>query len=194
MQRPPPSSLTLRLSTGIFKALLLPTGSNSSNGLGMMNVMISIGGRVLADPQVPLNITGYEIPLDISSLQTQKTVYQVTCTTTYQGETSSSPNHIKPYFSASASLLYLADTKGSVVKTDLWTGTLWTWPANGMGGPFQPLIPQGFYVPFDQYLAKNLSIIDQLKADGFNTVGSISLLCCGAKANVFTNSPNPTLR
>jgi len=142
-------------------------------------------------PHNPLNTTEYQVALDLGSLQTQKTAYQVTCTATYQGETSSSPNHIRPYYSASASLLYLADTKGSVVKTDLRTGTLWTRPANGTGGPFQPLIPQGFYVSFDQYLAKNLSIIDQLKADGFNTVGPISLLCCGPKLTLSQIHPIP---
>ncbi|KAI9457834.1 hypothetical protein HD554DRAFT_2177530 [Boletus coccyginus] len=131
--------------------------SSGSDGLGTMNVTISIDGRVCANQEVPLNITGYEVPLHVSSLPTQKTAYQVTCTATYQGETSSvasSYNHVKPYYSTSASLLYLPDTQGSVVKTDLRTGTV------------------GFYVSFDQYLAKNWSIIDQLKADGFNTVGT----------------------
>jgi len=174
--------------------ITLPTGSNSSSDLGTMNVTISIGGQVFANPQVPLNTTENQVPLDLSSLQTQKTAYQVTCTATYEYETSSvasSYNHIRPYYSASASLLYLPDTEGSVVKTDLRTGTSWARPANGTGGPFQPFIPQGFYVSFDQYLAKNLSIIDQLKADGFNTVGSISLLCCGPKLTLSQIHPIP---
>ncbi|KAI9571957.1 hypothetical protein HD554DRAFT_2213418 [Boletus coccyginus] len=158
---------------GASPITLSSSGSNSSGGLGTMNVTISIGGQVFANPQVPLNTTEYQIAVDLSSLQTQKTAYQVTCTATYQGETTTTPNHVKPYFSASASLLYLPDTNGSVVKTDLRTGTLWARPANGTGGPFQPFIPQGFYVSFDQYLAKNLSIIDQLKADGFNTIHPI---------------------
>ncbi|KAI9571954.1 hypothetical protein HD554DRAFT_2326703 [Boletus coccyginus] len=168
--------------------------TNSSGGLGTMNVTISIGGQVFANPQVPLNTTEYQVALDLSTLQTQNTAYQVTCTATYQGETSSVAslyNHIRPYYSASASLLYLPDTNGSVVKTDLRTGTLWTRPANGTGGPFQPFIPQGFYVSFDQYLAKNLSIIDQLQIDGFNTVGSVSLLCCGPKLTLPQIHPIP---
>ncbi|KAF9238634.1 hypothetical protein BU15DRAFT_88279 [Melanogaster broomeanus] len=77
------------------------------------------------------------------------------------------------YFSANSTLLYLPDTTGSVVKTDLRTGALWTRPADGSGGDFTPFIPQGFYVSFDTYLAKNLSLIDQLKADGFNTIHPI---------------------
>jgi len=180
-----------RYIQGASPIALPSSGSGSWDGLGTMNVTISIGGRVCANQEVPLNTTGYEIPLHVSSLPTQKTAYQVTCTATYQGETSSSPDHIEPYYSASASLLYLPDTQGSVVKTDLRTGTLWTRPANGTGGPFQPFIPQGFYVSFDQYLAKNLSIIDQLKADGFNTVRSISHLWCGPKLTLSQIHPIP---
>ncbi|KAH0834098.1 hypothetical protein J3R83DRAFT_11385 [Lanmaoa asiatica] len=114
--------------------------------------------------EVPLNTTGYEISLDISSLSAQKTPYNVTCSVTYQANTSSSP--ATQYFSTNTSLSYLPDTNGSVVKTDLRTGALW-------GGDFQPFVPQGFYVSVDQYLAKNLSYIDQLKADGFNTIHPI---------------------
>ncbi|KAG6377717.1 hypothetical protein JVT61DRAFT_14488 [Boletus reticuloceps] len=114
---------------------------------------------------------GYEITVDISSLPAQKMGYNVTCNATYQAETPSSPT--PQYFSTNTSLLYLPDTKGSVVKTDLRTGALWARPADGKGGDFQPFIPQGFYVSFDQYLAKNLSLIDQLKTDGFNTIHPI---------------------
>jgi hypothetical protein len=49
----------------------------------------------------------------------------------------------------------------------LRTGALWVRPANGTGGAFAPFVPQGFYINFDQYLVKNLTMIDQLKADGF---------------------------
>jgi hypothetical protein len=49
----------------------------------------------------------------------------------------------------------------------LRTGALWVRPADGKGGAFAPIIPQGFYVSFDPYLVSNLSVIDELKADGF---------------------------
>jgi hypothetical protein len=163
---------------------LSSSGSNSSEGgdLGTVNVTISIGNQVFASQAVPLNATGYEIPLDISALAAQKTGYNVTCSATYQAETSSSPT--TQQFSANTSLLYLPDTQGSVVKTDLRTGVLWAQPANGTGGEFQPFIPQGFYLSFDTALAKNLTYIDQLKLDGFNTVGYIPLLCCVSKLTI----------
>jgi len=55
----------------------------------------------------------------------------------------------------------------------LRTGVLWARPIDGSSGDFQPFIPQGFYVSFDGALAKNLTYIDQLKIDGFNTIHAI---------------------
>jgi hypothetical protein len=100
--------------------------------------------------------------VNFSSLLAQKTSYNVFCSATYQAVSS----YALQSFSTNTSLLYLPDTQGSVVKTDLRTGALWAQPANGKGGDFVPFIPQGFYVSFDQYLAKNLSLIDQLKLQG----------------------------
>ncbi|KIK75861.1 hypothetical protein PAXRUDRAFT_88970, partial [Paxillus rubicundulus Ve08.2h10] len=148
----------------------LPASSaHSSRGLGNVDVTISIGNYLYTTEEVPVNATGFEISLDIHSLIAQKTPYNVSCSATYKTETSSSGTTTQ-YFSANTSLLYLPDTSNSVVKTDLRTGALWTRPADGKGGAFAPFIPQGFYISFDQYLAKNLSLLDQLKADGFNTV------------------------
>ena len=165
---------------------LSTSGSSASecDDLGMLNVRISIGNHIFAKEEVPLNTTGYEIPLDLSRLSAQKASYNVTCDAIFQGKTSSSTRH----FLTSTSLLYLPDTKASVVKTDLRTGALWTRPANGSDGDFKPFIPQGFYVSLDQQLAKNLSYIDQLKADGFNTVRSI---CCGTKPELTLSQIHP---
>ncbi|KIJ18323.1 hypothetical protein PAXINDRAFT_167512 [Paxillus involutus ATCC 200175] len=151
----------------------LPTSSShSSQGLGKIDVTISIGNYLHTTKEVPVNATGFEIALDISSLVAQKTPYNVSCSATYKTESSSSKTSTQ-YFSTNTSLLYLPDTSSSVVKTDLRTGALWTRPADGNGGAFAPFIPQGFYIAFDQYLAKNLSLLDQLKADGFNTIHPI---------------------
>ncbi|KIJ05253.1 hypothetical protein PAXINDRAFT_103852 [Paxillus involutus ATCC 200175] len=123
----------------------LPTSlSHSSQDL----VTISIGNHLHTTIGVPVNATGFEFSLDIRSLLAQKTAYNVSCSATYKIETSSSKT-ITQYFSTNTSLLYLPDTSSSVVKTDLRTG---------------------FYISFDQCLAKNLSFIDQLEVDGFNTI------------------------
>ncbi|KAG2757736.1 hypothetical protein P692DRAFT_20813807 [Suillus brevipes Sb2] len=156
--------------------ILLPStsgSSSSSTGLGSLSVTISVGS-VKTTANVPLNATNFQIPVDISKLQAQKTKYNVSCSATYTAPSSSkSQPAYNQKFKTSASLLYLPDTNASVTKTDLRTGALWVRPANGKGGAFAPFVPQGFYINFDQYLAKNLTMIDQLKADGFNTLHPI---------------------
>ncbi|KAH7927582.1 hypothetical protein BV22DRAFT_1045276 [Leucogyrophana mollusca] len=142
------------------------TLSAGSSDLGNLNITISIGESVLATQAVPLNASGIEVSVDLSSLQAQKTAYNVSCSATY---TSDSPQKYR----ANSSLLYLPDTNSSVTKTDLRTGALWVRPVDGSGGGFAPIIPNGFYTSFDQYLVNNLSIIDNLKADGFNTIHPI---------------------
>ncbi|KAI6099015.1 hypothetical protein F5141DRAFT_1144020 [Pisolithus sp. B1] len=139
------------------------TGS-SSHAAGNVAVTIEVGGlRTTHD--VPLNATGYEVPLDISGLTAQQTPYNVSCSALY------SPSSLNPQsYSTNATLLYLPNSKNSVTKTDLRTGSLWARPANNTGGPFQPFVPQGFYISFNPYLVQNLSYIDQLKAEGFNTI------------------------
>src|SRR6267154_3773750 len=147
------------------ESISLPSNSSSSGtSLGTVDVTIKVGS-LHTTAQVPLNTTGFQIPLDISKLEAQKTAYNVSCFATYSAPSSSKSQNQK--FNASASLLYLPDTTASVTKTDLRTGALWVRPADGKGGAFAPFIPQGFYINFDEYLVKNLTVIDKLKADGF---------------------------
>lgn len=142
--------------------------SQSPSNAGNITVTIKVGG-VHTTQSVPLGATGIQVPLDISKLIAQKTPYHVDCTASYRTPSSNT----QKYF-ANASLLYLPDNNSSsITKTDLRTGSLWVRPVNNPGSGFRPFIPQGFYVSFDQYLAKNLSLIDQLKADGFNTIHPI---------------------
>ncbi|KAG1856791.1 hypothetical protein F4604DRAFT_1930614 [Suillus subluteus] len=151
--------------------ILLPSTSGSSassTSLGSVSVTIDVGS-VKITTNVPLNATDFQIPVDISALQAQKAAYNVGCSATYTSSASSKSQKFK----TSASLLYLPNTNASVTKTDLRTGALWVRPANGKGGAFAPFFPQGFYINFDEYLATNLTMIDQLKADGFNTIHPI---------------------
>ncbi|KAJ8594157.1 hypothetical protein M405DRAFT_785019 [Rhizopogon salebrosus TDB-379] len=144
------------------------SGGSTVTDLGSLQVNISVGS-VHTTANVPLNATGIQIPIDISKLISQKTTYNVSCSATYSAPSSSKSQEFNTY----ASLLYLPDTTASVTKTDLRTGALWVRPADGKGGPFAPFIPQGFYVAFDPYLVSNLSVIDDLKAAGFNTLHAI---------------------
>ncbi|KAG1763131.1 hypothetical protein EV702DRAFT_1158845 [Suillus placidus] len=161
--------------TGAEPILLSSTSASSSGStcLGSISVTISVGS-IKTTANVPLNATNVQIPVDISKLQAQKTAYNVSCSAIYTAPSSSkSQPAYDQKFKTNTSLLYLPDTHASVTKTDLRTGALWVRPANGKGGAFTPFVPQGFYINFDQYLAKNLTMIDQLKADGFNTLHPI---------------------
>jgi hypothetical protein len=140
---------------------LSSNSSSSSGSTGCLTVTIKVGS-IHTTATVPLNATGIQIPIDISTLKAQKTAYNATCSAIY-----SAPSSNEQIFNTNSFLLYLPDTNASVTKTDLRTGALWVRPANGTGGAFAPFVPQGFYINFDQYLVKNLTMIDQLKADGF---------------------------
>lgn len=138
----------------------LPSGSLSN--AGTLSVTVSAGGNILASGAVPLNATAYEIPFSLGNLTPQTTPYNLSCKATYSGSSSSSSTQA---FSANSALYFLPDpTNGAVTKMDLRTGALLAKPANG-GGSYQPVFPIGFYTEF-QYLADNLTLIDQLAAQG----------------------------
>lgn len=141
--------------------------SESPSNAGNVTVTVKVGG-IHTTQSVSLGAVGYKIPLDISNLTAQKIPYHVDCIASYPTGSSKT----QTYFT-NASLLYLPDTNSSVTKMDLRSGSLRVRPVNDPSSGFLPFIPQGFYVSFDQYLAKNLSLIDQLKADGFNTIHPI---------------------
>ncbi|EIW76589.1 hypothetical protein CONPUDRAFT_76224 [Coniophora puteana RWD-64-598 SS2] len=140
-----------------------------SSSIGTLNITISANGTNLITTQVPLNAAGYEVQANLTALSAQQAAYDLTCSATFSEPSS---NEVQK-FEAKGELLYLPDTNGSVTKTDLRTGLLWARPANGSGGAFAPIMPNGFYVNFDEYLSNNLSIIGDLKKDGFNTIHPI---------------------
>ncbi|KAH0836408.1 hypothetical protein J3R83DRAFT_8009 [Lanmaoa asiatica] len=145
----------------------LPSGSLSN--AGTLSVTVSVGGNVLASGTVPLNATAYEISFSLGNLTPQTTPYNLSCEATYShGSSSTSPQ----VFSASTALYYLPNpTNSAVTKMDLRTGALLAKPANGQGS-YQPVFPIGFYTEF-QYLANNLTLIDQLAAQGQTSVDEV---------------------
>ncbi|KAF8556471.1 hypothetical protein OG21DRAFT_1409058 [Imleria badia] len=146
------------------ESITLPSGSLSN--AGTLSVSVSVGGKVLAHGSVPLNATAYELSLSLGDLTPQVTPYNLSCQATYSGGSSSQT------FSASSTLYFLPDpSNGGVTKMDLRTGALLAKPANGQG-TYQPVFPIGFYTEF-QYLANNLSLIDELASQGFTIVHPI---------------------
>ena len=122
-------------------------------------VSISIGRSLLAVGLVPVNTTKFEIPFSLTKLIPRKEPYAVSCSATYPGNQK---------YTTAASLSYLPNPQsGSVTKLDSRTGGLWTKPFSaGHTAGYTPVLPLGFYTSFDDYLAKDLSILDDLKARG----------------------------
>jgi len=122
-------------------------------------VSISIGRNVLAVDRVPVNATKFEIPFSLTKLMPRKEPYTVSCSATYPGNQK---------YATKASLLYLPNPlSGSITKFDARTGGLWAKPFGvGHVADYTPVFPLGFYTSFDDYLARDLSILDDLKARG----------------------------
>lgn len=180
--------------------ITLPTGWS---GLDTLAVTVSVGGKTLAQGNVPLNASAHELPFSLGGLQPQMGAYNVSCTASYSASAGSgAPQHSAAMpafrapalpawadlfpvrrrsagtqvFSATTSLSYLPNpTNGSVTKMDLRTGALMAKPANGSDGAYAPVFAIGFYSAYDGYLASNFSVLDELKAQGFTVVRAFSL-------------------
>ena len=122
-------------------------------------VSISLGHNILASARVPINVTKFEILFSLTKLMPRKEPYTISCSATYVGNQE---------YITTASLSYLPNPlSGSITKLDSRTGGLWTKPFSiGHAADYTPVFPLGFYTSFEDYLAKDLSILDDLKARG----------------------------
>ncbi|KAH9834490.1 uncharacterized protein C8Q71DRAFT_769168 [Rhodofomes roseus] len=141
-----------------------------SNGpLGDVIISVEVNGRVVTGGAVPLNSSKVELPFSLAGLTPQKSAYDVSCRATYAGAGAVQT------FAASGNLSYLPDPTdgGSVVKMDAKTGALLAKPTNDQEGEYETVFPVGFYTAFGDYLATNLSTIDEAKAMGISIIHPI---------------------
>ena len=159
-----PSSVAIIIDTPITFSYITGAApvtlpSSSPSAAGVLDVTVTVNGKTLANGSVPLNSTGNTLPFSLSSLQPQQGAYNITCSGTFSSQS----------FQTTASLTYLPappSSIGSVTKTDLRTGALLARPADGKGGDYESVFPIGFYTQFNGYLANNLSVLGDLKAQG----------------------------
>ncbi|CCM01655.1 uncharacterized protein FIBRA_03717 [Fibroporia radiculosa] len=137
--------------------------------LGDLLVTVEVDGMIVTGGIVPLNATKVELPFSLIGLTPQKAARDVSCTAVY-----ASTKGLQT-FKTSAALSYLPNpTDGSAVtKMDLRTGALLAKPATGKGGDYEPVMAVGFYSGFDNYLATNLSTINEAKEMGFSVIHPI---------------------
>ncbi|KAJ7764560.1 hypothetical protein DFH07DRAFT_811639 [Mycena maculata] len=131
----------------------------------ILDVSVSSNGSVLAAATVALNSTS-ELHFPLANLsQPRKQSFTIDCIASYT-------SHL--FFEAqilrtTTALSYLpSPSSGSVTKRDSRTGALLVKPSNG--GPYEAIFPIGFYTSFDGYLDSDLSILDDLKDQGFTIV------------------------
>ncbi|KAJ7628391.1 hypothetical protein FB45DRAFT_918172 [Roridomyces roridus] len=125
-----------------------------------LDVSVTHGGKVLATGRLAVSVDfkhTVELYFSLSSLgEPRRQPYSVDCSASY-GEDAQ--------INTTTALSYLPrPSSGSVTKRDLRTGALL------VGDLDKPLFPIGFYTSFDNYLASNLSILDDIKDQGFNIV------------------------
>ncbi|GJE89062.1 hypothetical protein PsYK624_051540 [Phanerochaete sordida] len=145
-----------------------PISLPEHGSLGSVAVTVSVNGRPLAAGLVPLNATKFELPFTLVGLSPRTEVYDVTCAAEYSpGLLSKSQK-----FSSTAALSLLPDPPDgrSVTKMDLRTGALLAKPATGKGGSYETVFPIGFYTNFGGYLDSNLTLLNELAAQGFTVV------------------------
>ncbi|PSS11014.1 hypothetical protein PHLCEN_2v3310 [Hermanssonia centrifuga] len=128
-------------------------------------VTVSLNGHTLAEGLVPLNASKVELPFSLKSagLKPQTEAYNLSCTASFSTLTGKTQK-----FTTSTMLSFLPDPPPgrSVTKMDLRTGALMAKPANGAKGDYETVFPIGFYTSFGDYLATNLSVLNDLKARG----------------------------
>ncbi|KAH7911269.1 hypothetical protein BJ138DRAFT_1113370 [Hygrophoropsis aurantiaca] len=147
----------------------LPSGPLQS--AGMLDVTVSLNGKTLATGIVPLNSSAYELPFSLENLTPQMMAYNLTCEASYSTHAASASPQT---YTTSAALSFLPNpTNSSVTKMDLRTGAILAKPATGEDGDYAPVFPIGFYTNFGGYLASNLSLINELKEQGFTIIHPI---------------------
>ncbi|KAF9812775.1 hypothetical protein IEO21_05978 [Rhodonia placenta] len=142
-----------------------PVGIPEEGPLGVLSVIIESEGKRLSTGIVPLNVTKYELSFSLLELAPKKGIYDVTCSATYAAH-----NGLET-FTASTELAYVpSPTDGSsVVKMDARTGALLAKPATGNGGDYETVLPVGFFTGFTNYIAANLSLINEAQEKGYTT-------------------------
>ncbi|KAJ7084823.1 hypothetical protein B0H15DRAFT_847733 [Mycena belliarum] len=134
-------------------------------GAATLDVSISAGSAVLTTGVLAFNATT-ELYFPLASLgRLRRQPFEIECAAAY-----AAPRALEVQrFSAATVLSYMPQPPaGSVTKRDARTGALLVKPAGGAA--YEAIFPMGFYTSFDGYLDSDLSILDDLKAQGFTIV------------------------
>ena len=128
-----------------------------------ITLSIDIEGLRSVHKNVPINSTNLEFPVSLCHLLPNRQPFTLTCSAELELQSYPSLNEI---LVTSSPLLYLpSPISGSITSIDRKTGALMTRATNRA---FQTVFPIGFYTDFGGYLAGNLSILDEIKSQGYS--------------------------
>ena len=126
-----------------------------------ITLSIDIEGLHSVYKNVQTNSTNLEFPVSLCHLLPRRQPFTLTCSA--ELEPFSFPNETSV---TSSPLLYLpSPISGTATSIDRKTGALMTRATNRT---FQAVFPIGFYTDFGGYLAGNLSILDEIKSQGYS--------------------------
>ena len=121
-----------------------------------LSVTISLNGKILATSSVTFNSTGQRISFPLNAFLPKFESYNVTCSASAAGGQK---------FQAYTQFQRLPNpASGSVTKMDLQTGAMLVKNGSEL---WEPVFSLGFYTNFGGYLASNLSLLDELKDQGY---------------------------
>lgn len=126
-----------------------------------LTVTVAIDGKAVAHGLVKPGNT-VELPFSLKGINPSADPRAITCTASIPLGGS------KGTFHAASQLFFLPPNPfgGNTVKFEARTGALLV----KQGKSWEPIWPFGFYTSFDDFLGKNLTILDDVKARGINTI------------------------
>ncbi|EIN14572.1 hypothetical protein PUNSTDRAFT_49317 [Punctularia strigosozonata HHB-11173 SS5] len=147
----------------VGQALPSDFSESSTPTLNVTVFLASSPSSPLVQLQMPVGSIGAEASFSLASLPPATTPYNLTCSASLSSSSSAR-------FITNTTLRRLPPNpyNGSVTKIDRRTGAMLRQSSSG-NGSWDPILTFGFYTGFDA-LASNLSIVDQMKAIGLNTI------------------------
>jgi len=126
-----------------------------------VNVVLRVDGENVAVAVVPLGRVAV-IPFSLKKLDPSSKPKRLECLGTILGSAES--------YAHTSTLLYLPPNPfgGSTARLDARTGALVV--KGSTSETWEPIWPFGMYTSFDGFLAKDLTVLDDIKARGMNTV------------------------
>ncbi|ORY56808.1 hypothetical protein BCR35DRAFT_296149 [Leucosporidium creatinivorum] len=132
-------------------------GVDWGTAAGPLTISVEVGGQRVGGEVLEVGARAQKIEIDLSGVAPRREPYSLRCRATREAG---------GVLEVDGKLRYLSPSSygGSVVRQDAATGGLLTLEDDR----WTPFFPLGFYVQFGGFLETNLTVLDDMKARGFN--------------------------